>query len=73
MYEYPGSDRRGQAEAWMNLQSRIATEQFPIAYPGNHNLDGGLKYKLSFCMNGNVNWIKWNSKQEAPRVVYEGD
>ena len=73
MYEYSGGDRHGQAEAWMNLEPRITAEQFPIAYPGNHNLDGGLRYKLSFRLNGDVNWIKWSSKQGVPRVVYEGD
>jgi hypothetical protein len=73
IHEYSGSDHHGQTEAWVNLQSRIAAGQLPIAYPGNHNLDGGLRYKLSFRLNGDVNWIKWGSKQGAPRVVYEGD
>ena len=72
MYEYSGGDRHDQPEVWMNLQSRIAAQQFPIAYPGNHSLDGG-QYKLSFHLNGDVNWIKWTSKQGVPRVVYEGE
>ena len=73
VYEYLGGPRHDPPEGWTNLQSRIAAEQFPIAYPGNHNLDGGLRYKLSFRLNGDVNWVKWSSKHGAPRAVYEGD
>lgn len=62
----------GSFQLWI-YDYRIAAERFPIAYPGNHNLDGGLRYKLSFRLNGDVNWIKWGSKQGVPRVVYEGD